>query len=186
MAFGNGTHNGADGEAVEIVINENEHAEQHGQQLSGTAGLNGFLSPAAECFAAAALVHQIDHYAKHYQEYYNAHVIAVRQNGYDTVVSANQFYYGVPGVELSVKQCAYQATQEQRRINFLADKGQHYGYDRRKQGPESSCEGSFGLNGFAVYNEFRQRSALEAEHHKQHYEYGTSNKIGYFCTFFVH
>ena len=109
MAFCNGTHNGAYCEAVEIVVNENEHAEQHGQQLSGAAGLDGFLRPAAEGFASAALVHQIDHYAKHYQEYDNAHVSGVRQNGYDAVVGAYQFYYGVPGVKLSIKQRAYKA-----------------------------------------------------------------------------
>jgi len=109
VAFGNGAHNGADGEAVEIIVNEDEYAEEHGEKLSGTAGLDGFLRPAAEGFASAALVHQIDHYAKHYQEYDNAHVSGVRQNGYDAVVGANQFYYGVPGVKLSIKQRAYKA-----------------------------------------------------------------------------
>jgi len=109
VAFGNGAHNGADGEAVEIIVNEDEYAEEHGEKLSGTAGLDGFLRPAAEGFASAALVHQIDHYAKHYQEYDNAHISGVRQNGYDAVVGAYQFYYGVPGVKLSIKQRAYKA-----------------------------------------------------------------------------
>ena len=35
MRIRNGTHNRAYGQAVEIVVDEDQHAQQHGQQLCG-------------------------------------------------------------------------------------------------------------------------------------------------------
>ena len=146
MGLGDGTHDGAHGQAVKVVIHEDQHTQQHGQQLRAAAGMNGLLGPAAEGLGAAALVHQVHHDAQGDQEDDDAHVAAVCQHGDDTVVSANQGHDGVPGSELGVQQRANQAAQEQRGIHFLADQGQHDGHDGGQQGPEGAGKRSLGVD----------------------------------------
>ena len=45
MAVGDGPHDGAHGEAVEIVIDEDQNAQQEGSKGSPHLGLNAFLMP---------------------------------------------------------------------------------------------------------------------------------------------
>ena len=184
MALGNGTHDGADGEAVEIVIDEDKHAKQHGEKLSGAAALNSLLCPTAEGFASAALVHQIHHYAQDNKEHDYTHVVAVRQHGYDTVISADQSNYGIPGPELGVEQSAHQAAKEQGRINLLAYKCKHDSYDRRQQRPERCREGRCSL--FTVNDGHGFVFIDYAKYHEQYDEDSASYKIGNLCTFLLH
>ena len=73
-------------------------------------------------------------------------------------------------MEVADQQRAHQAAQEQGRIHFLADQSQHDGHDGGQQGPEGACEGSGGLDHFAVNFQRGQRSILkhDAENHQQH------------------
>ena len=146
VGLGDGTHNGAHGQAVEVVVHEDQHAQQHGQQLRAAAGVNGLLGPAAEGLGAAALVHQVHHDAQGDQEHDNTHVAAVSQHGDDTVIGTHQGHDGIPGSELGVQQRADQAAQEQGRIHFLADQGQHDGHDGGQQGPEGAGKRSLGVD----------------------------------------
>ena len=146
MGLGDGTHNGAHGQAVKVVVYEDQHAQQHGQQLRAATGVNSLLGPAAEGLGAAALVHQVHHDAQGDQEHDDAHVAAVSQHGDDTVIGTHQGHDGVPGSELGVQQRADQAAQEQGRIHFLADQGQHDGHDGGQQGPEGTGKRSLGVD----------------------------------------
>ena len=133
MALGDGTHNGAHGQAVEIVVDEDQHAQEHGHQLRAGAGLNRLGCPAAESSGAAGLVHQVHHDAQDNQEDQDGDVDGVDHA--NTLASADEVYDGLPGAEVSQQQCADQAAQEQRGIHFLADEGQSNGDHRGEQGP---------------------------------------------------
>ena len=108
VALRHGTHHGAHGQAVEIVVDEDQHAQQHGQQLCGAPGLYGLGGPASEGLRSAALVHQIHHDAQRHQKDDDAHVAAVGQHGDDAVVCAHQRHNGVPWGKLGVQQSAHQ------------------------------------------------------------------------------
>ena len=188
MALGNRTHDGAHGQAVEIVVDEDQHAQQHGHQLRAGTGMYGLLGPAAEGLGAAALVHQVHHNAQHHQEHDDAHVVAVGQHGDNTVIRAHQRHGGIPGSELGIQQCAHQAAQEQGGIHFLADQGQHDGHNGGQQGPEGTGKRGRGLNQLAVIQHFGSGNALkrDAENDQQHDKDTQRHKIRYLCAFLFH
>ena len=142
MGLGDRSHDGANREAVEVVVDEDQDAQEHGQQLRGRSALDLFLRPAAERFGTAALVHQVGDDAQFDQEDDDAHIPAVAQNGQKTVIRAYQRQDGFPGTELRIQQCSDDAAEEQGRVYFLADQGQSDGADRRKQRPERRSERS--------------------------------------------
>ena len=188
VALGDGTHNGAHGQAVEIVVHEDQDAQQHGNQLRAAAGLDGMLGPAAEGLGAAALVHQIHHDAQHDQEDDDAHVVAVGQDGDDAVVGADQLNDGLPGMELRVEQGAHKAAKEQGGINLLADQRQRDGHDGGEQRPEGGGKGGIGLDRFTVDGQNRIGLALKrsAEEDQQPDDHQKGDQIGHFCAFCFH
>ena len=145
VGLGDRSHNGAYGEAVEIVVYEDEDTQQHGDELCGCSALNSGLGPASECFGTAALVHQVGDDTEFDQEDDDAHVPGVAQNGQQTVVRTDESQDGLPGTELCIQQCADKAAEEQGGIHFLRDQCQCNGADRGKQGPERSCERSLSI-----------------------------------------
>ena len=181
VGLGDGTHHGAHGQAVEVVVDEDQHAQQHGHQLCAAAGLNGLLGPAAERLGAAGLVHQVHHDAQYHQEHDDGDVAGVGHGGDDAVIAFHQLHQRLPGLEVADQQSAYQAAQEQRGIHFLADQGQHDGYNGGQQGPEGACE----RGGRAFHND---GSVLEceAEDRQQHHKDTQRNEIRYFGTFLFH
>jgi len=132
VTLGDGPHHSAHRQAVEVVVDEDQHAQQHGQQLCGAPGLYGLGGPASEGLRAAALVHQIHHDAQRHQKDDDAHVAAVGQHGDDAVVCAHQRHNGVPWGKLGVQQSAHQTSQKQGRVDLLTDQGQHDGHDGRQ------------------------------------------------------
>ena len=119
MALRHGTHHGAHGQAVEIVVDEDQHAQQHGQQLRTGAGLHGLLGPAAEGSGTAGLVHQIHHDAQDDQEDQDGDVDGVDHA--DALTGADEVHDHLPGLEVGQQQGAYHAAQEQGRVHFLTD-----------------------------------------------------------------
>jgi len=138
VALGDGTHNGAHGQAVEIVVDEDQHAQQHGHQLRAAAGLHGLGGPAAEGGGTAGLVHQVHHDAQHHQEDQDGDVDGIDHA--HALTGADKIHHHLPGLEIRQQQGAGQAAQEQGRIHFLADQGQGNGHDRREQGPTGGDE----------------------------------------------
>ena len=58
MPVRHGTHDGADGQAVEVVVDENKDAEHEGCEYSADAGLDMSLRPAPEGCRAAGHIDQ--------------------------------------------------------------------------------------------------------------------------------
>ena len=132
VPVGDGQHDRADGQAVEVVIDENEHAEQEGGEHGAGAGLDVGLGPAAEGGGAAGAVDERDHGAEDDEEEHDAG--AVGDGGHHTVVDD-----GVKAgdrVKVGVKQRTEQDADEQRRVNFLRDECEDDGDDRRHECPE--------------------------------------------------
>ena len=181
VGLGDGTHHGAHGQAVEVVVDEDQHAQQHGHQLCARTGMYGLGGPAAERLGAAGLVHQVHHDAQYHQEHDDGDVARIGHGGDDAVIAFHQLHQRLPGPEVADQQSAYQAAQEQRGIHFLADQGQHDGYNGGQQGPEGACE----RGGRAFHND---GSVLEceAEDRQQHHKDTQRNEIRYFGTFLFH
>ena len=170
VALGDGTHNGTHGQAVEIVVDEDQHAQQHGHQLRAAAGLHGLGGPAAEGGGAAGLVHQIHHDAQHHQEDQDGDVDGVDHA--HALTGADKIHDHLPGVKVRQQQGAGQAAQEQGRIHFLADQGQGNGHDRGEQGPTGGDEAA------AIVGNLRDDQC--------DYNDRQRNKIRYLGTFLFH
>ena len=86
VAVGDGTHDGADGQAVEIVVNKNEHTEDKGGDYRADAAVNMLCSPAAKRGGAAGGVDECDHDAQQNEEHEDTCVPAVRDGTDESVV----------------------------------------------------------------------------------------------------
>ena len=132
LLVGDGPHDAAYGEAVEIVVNENQHAQQNAGQLSAGTALDVVCRPPAEGRGAAGLVHQADHGAQNHQENQDTHVVAVGEHADDAVLEHMQDR-SLKG-EVGVEQAAYHNADEQRGIDLLGQQSQADGDHRGEQG----------------------------------------------------
>ena len=138
MPVGDGAHHAAHRQAVEIVVDKDQHAQGHGGQLRAGPGLDVLGSPLAEGRRAACLVHQGHHGAQDDQEHQNAHVVAVRQNSDDA--AGEHVVHGAFKGEPGVQHRAHHNADEQRGIHLFGDEGQADGHHRRQQGPEGRVQ----------------------------------------------
>ena len=131
VVVGDRAHDGADGQAVEIVVDENEHTEHERGQLRADARFDVRLGPAAEGGGAARRVDQRDDDAQQHEEQEDARVAG---DGGDEAVIDN----GVErrhGREAAGEQTAHQHADEQRAVRFLGDERENDRNDRRQQRP---------------------------------------------------
>ena len=112
MGLGDGTHHSAHGQAVEIVVDEDQDAQQHGHQLSTGTGVHGLGSPTAKGLGAAGLVHQVHHDTQDHQEHDDGDVAGIGNGGDDTVVTLDQLHQGLPRCVVADQQRTHQAAQE--------------------------------------------------------------------------
>ena len=134
MAIRNGQHNGAHGQAVEVVVHEDEHAQQHSGELAAHPCLDVVLGPVTEGSGAAGLVHQGHHDAQDNQEHQDARVPGVGNLiDHAAVFIEEHGHDGQLGVEVGVQQAAHQDAYEQRAVDLLGDQGQDDGDDRGQQ-----------------------------------------------------
>ena len=132
VPVGDGQHDRADGQAVEVVINEDQHAEQEGGEHRADAGLDVRLGPAAEGGAAARAVDKRDHGAEDDEEEHDAGVVGDgrHQTVVDDGIKAGE------RVEVGEKQRAEQDAHKQRGVDLLGDEREDDGDDRRHKRPE--------------------------------------------------
>ena len=125
----NGAHDAAYGQAVKIVVNENQHAQCHRGKLCAGPGLDFAFGEMAESSGAAGSVHQADHSPQNHKEYKDAHIVSVGEHCDETVIEymGNGAFKGKTGVE----QAAHQNAYEQGTVDFFCDKCQKNGHDRR-------------------------------------------------------
>ena len=133
MLIGNGPHDAAHGEAVEIVVNEDEAPQHNGGQLGPRPGLDIFLGPASKGGGASRLVHQAHDGPQNNQEDEDAHVVAVRQGGHDAVLEGME--HRTFKAEVGVQQTSHQNADEQGGVDLFGDERQGNGNDRGQQGP---------------------------------------------------
>ena len=76
VLIGNRTHNCTDGQAVEVVVDEDEHAEERGRQQRAAAALDDVGCPFAVGAGRARLGHEGYQDAQHDQEDQDANVVA--------------------------------------------------------------------------------------------------------------
>ena len=165
MLVRNGTHHRTDGQTVEVVVNENQAAQQDRCQLCAHAALDVRLCPTAECSGAAGFVHQTDHGAQHHQEHQNAHVVAVGQHGNNAV--GEHMDHGTLKGEVGVQQTAHQNTDEQRGVHFLRNQCQSDCNHGRQQCPHRVVEMAGAFAGLKGRIRSKCRGAHQAHHQHQ-------------------
>ena len=124
-----GTHDGADGQAVEIVVDKDHNAEDKGRKLSAHAGLDVLLRPATECCAAAGNVDEGDDDAQQHQEQEDTGVAF--DTGDKTVV--NDGVERADGGKAVDEQSADRNADKERGVDLLGDQRQTNGDDRRNK-----------------------------------------------------
>ena len=134
VLVGDRAHNRADSQAVEVVIDEDQHTQQCSGDQSALAALDVLLRPATVSRGAACLVNQTDHHTQHNQEDQNANIPRVSQ-------LADHHIKGIgdhaPDIEVGVQECTGENADEQGGINFLGDQRQCDCDDGRQQRNES-------------------------------------------------
>ena len=124
-------HDGADGQAVKIVVDENENAEDERCKLRACVRFDVGFRPAAESSRAARSVDQRDDDAEQDEKQENAGVIC---DGSDQTVVDDGVERG-DGGEVRGEQRADDDADEQRAVCLLADQRQNDGNDGRQQRP---------------------------------------------------
>ena len=125
------SHDGADGQAVKIVVDENENAEDERCKLRACVRFDVGFRPAAESSRAARSIDQSDDDAKQDEKQENAGVIC---DGSDQTVVDD----GVKcsdGGKVRGEQRTDDNADEQRAVCLLADQRQNDGNDGRQQRP---------------------------------------------------
>ena len=138
MAVRHGAHDAADGEAVEIVIHKDEHAEKERSEHRADAGVHVLFRPAPERRRAARAVHERNKDAEQDEEQKNTDVPGIRHTGDEAVVDDNiqRFDRREPGHERR----AHNDAEEERGIDLLGDQRQSDGDDRRQQRPDGTVK----------------------------------------------
>ena len=148
-----GAHDAAHGQAVEVVVHEDEHTERDGGQLRADAGLDVLCRPAPEGRGAARAVHERDHRAEDDEEDEDADVVAVGlgQHGDDAVVEDVQ-HRALKG-KVRVQQAAGEDADEEGGVDLLRDEREDDGYDGRQQRPGRAVKAAYGLLRLAAVRE---------------------------------
>jgi len=136
VAIRDRAHDGADSQAVEIIVDENQNAEHERRQLRACVRLDVRLGPAAKGSRATCCVDQRDNNAQQHEEQKNARIGGNRGNQaiiQDGVECCD-------GCEAAGKQAADENADEQRAVGFLCDERQHDGNDWRQQRPRCVCK----------------------------------------------
>ena len=135
LPVGHRAHHRANGQAVEVVVHKDHHAQQQGGKLCARPAVDVGGGPAPEGCRAARLVHQRHQNAQHHQKGQNAHVAGVRQLG-DLV--EEQGVQRQLKVAVGIQQRTGGNAHQQRGVHLLGVQCQHDGNDRRQQGKEGA------------------------------------------------
>ena len=171
-------HDGADGQAVEVVVHKDEDAQQQGGELRARPAVDVGGGPAAKGGAAAGLVHQGHQNAQHHQKDEDADVAGIGQLGHHAAV----FVEEEGGqrqlkVAVGVEQCAGGDAYQQRGIDLFGVQGQHDGHHRGKQGQRRAVHGA-GVGGRVV--DFAGRCGGTPQQQGKHQQRTHPREIGFF------
>ena len=143
LPVGHGAHHRAHGQAVEVVVHKNEHAQNQGGKLCPGPGVDVGGGPAAKGGAAAGLVHQGHQNAQHHQKDEDADVAGIGQFGHHAAVFVEE-EGGQRQLKIAVgvEQCAGGDAHQQRGVDLFGVQGQHDGYHRGQQGQRRAVHGA--------------------------------------------
>ena len=144
VLVGNRAHDGADGQAVEVVVHKNQRTQQRGRHERGALALKLFRRPLTISAGAAGLLHEHNDHAQQDHEHQNREVDAVDHR-------VEQCVKRDPGVKLCHQQRTQRTAGEQREVDFLCEQRQQNGDDRRHQGPPSSYKHFLHLFLFKIF-----------------------------------
>ena len=125
---GNGHHDGAHRQAVEVVVQKDQAAQHGGHHQRAFLGLDPAGGPVAEGAGAAGAGKQDHDGAQQHieEEYLQVDVVHQRQE---------QCFKHAPGVEICHQHGAHKAARKQGGIDLLRQKRQYDGHQRRQQRP---------------------------------------------------
>ena len=127
---GDGPHHRANSQTVEVVINEDQHAQNTGGDQGAALVLDPLGCPTAVGSRTAGLVDHGDHHSQQNQENQNAHVPAVADLG-DHHIKGIQHH--IPQTPVCVDQGACQNAHKQGGVDLLGQQGQSNGNHGRQQ-----------------------------------------------------
>ena len=136
VAVSHRAHYVAHGEAVEVVIHEDQAAEADRGKLCRFAGLDRPERPFAVGDRAAGLEGQRADDAEQDREDHDAHVPAVAEHGYETVIHHGM--HGADRIPVCNEKRAYENAGKKGGMYFFGDECKGDGDDRRNQGPEGT------------------------------------------------
>ena len=139
----NGAHNCTNSEAVEVVVDEDENAEDKGADRCANLGLDVLLCPAAECGTTACAVYEGNHNAEDNEERKDT---CSSGDGADKSVLDNEVN-GLYHVEVSRKETARDNTDNERGVNLLRYKSEGDSDNGSEKGSPGGVVGSVGSNG---------------------------------------
>ena len=132
-----GAHDAAHGQAVEIVVDENQHPQEEGSQAGARAALHVLVGPLSEGRRRAGLVDEGGHDPQHHQEDEDARPVG--DGGQEALVD-----HGVEGlhqVEIAAQEAAHEDADEEGGVDLLGDQRQSNGDHRGENRPACSHEG---------------------------------------------
>ena len=132
------THNAAHCQAVEIVVNKDQHTQRNGCQLCANPGMDLSSGPAPKSSRTACTVHQAHHGAQNHQEHQNAHIVAVREDLDNTALQ--HMVHGSLKTEIRSKNRAHQNADKQGAVHLFGNQRQSDGDNRGHQCPKSSIQ----------------------------------------------
>ena len=141
VLVGDGAHDGANRQTVEVIVHEDQHSQHRGGDDGAHAALDMLACPAAVCGRAAGFVDEGDHHAQGHQEDHDTHIPAVAELSDHHIKGIGDH---TPGVKVGVDQRTGEDAHEQGEVDLLGDQRQGNGNDRGQQRPEGSV-GADGL-----------------------------------------
>ena len=133
ILVGHRTHNRTDSQTVEIVVDEDQTAQQHGRQLRAGPALDMGGRPLAERGGTTGTIHQLHHHTQNNQENQNAHVPFIGQNRQQPLLE--HLVQSSHQIEACIQERAGQDSQEQGTVHLFGDQCQRDGNHRRRQCP---------------------------------------------------
>ena len=163
MLVGDGSHDGTHGEAVEVVVDENQTAQQHRGQLCPHPAPDMAGGPETEGRRAAGAVHHLHHGAQDNQKEQDADVPLVGEHGDDAV--REKAVDAVDRVEVAVEHGARQYAEKQGTVDLSGDQC-------HEDGNEGRCEGPHGVLHRHVFVGHGIVQPAQEEHH------GNERRVG--------
>ena len=159
MRIGDGKHNAAHREAVEIVVDEDQHAQSKGGQSGTCTALDMGLCPFTEGGRRTGLIDQRHENSQQNEE--NKDTGTVGNGGNQTVVDNR--IHRIQRTERGCQKTAGQNADEQRGIHFLGNQRQTNGDNRGNDGPKRPRK----AGGFSGSVGGKHRDHGNQDHHRE-------------------